>query len=98
MHARVTTFYPEANKIDKLIQVTRDEVLSHLKKQKGFKNLLYLTNREKNECVALVLWDTKVDMTNGEARGYYLLDMLIKAVPMETKPPVRKDYEVSVQG
>ena len=98
MHARMTTFAPEPHKIDKLIKATEEVALPTLEKQKGFKNLLYLTNRHTNECIAIVLWDTKADMTAGEARGFYLLDMLLKAVPFETKPPTREDYEVSIQG
>ena len=98
MHARVTSFTAESGKIDEIIKVTRDSVLPTLKKHKGFKNLLYLTNRDTNKCTAVVLWDTEADMMACETSAYDLLGILFKTAPLSTQPPTRDHYEVSIQG
>jgi len=96
MHARVTTFNAQPDKFDNILKITRESILPGLKRHNGFKDFLYLTNDDKSKCVAVVLWDTEDDMKDGEGSEHYLLNLLVKATPLMTKPAVREHYEVGM--
>jgi heme-degrading monooxygenase HmoA len=46
--------------------------------------------------ISISLWETEADLTAGESSGHYLAQ-LAKFKDIFAAPPVRENYEVSVQ-
>ena len=97
MYARATTVQIRPGKMDEAIGIYRDSVMPAAKQQKGFKGLSLLTDRNTGKGISIVLWETEGDMKSGEASGYYQ-QQLAKFKDVFGAPPVREQYEVSVQG
>jgi heme-degrading monooxygenase HmoA len=97
MYARVTFATAEPAKVDQTIKIMRDSILPAAKKQKGFKGLIYLTNRKTGKGMSIVLWNTEDDMKAGESSGFYQ-EQLAKEMPFLSGPPTMEHYEVSVKG
>ena len=97
MYARVTFATAQPGKIDETIKVMRDSILPAAKKQKGFKNLFFLTNRNTGKGVVIVLWNKELDMAAGESSGFYR-EQVAKVAPLLAGPPTLEHYEVSVKG
>jgi len=97
MNARVTFATAEPAKVDEIIKVMRDSILPVAKKQKGFKGLFHLTNRNTGKGMVIVLWNTEADMTAGETSGYYR-EQVAKVAPLLSGPPTMEHYDVSVRG
>jgi heme-degrading monooxygenase HmoA len=97
MYARVTIAAAQPGKIDESIKVMRDSILPAAKKQKGFKNLFFLTDRATGKAIVIAIWKSEADMTAGESSGYYR-EQVAKELPLLVGPPTREHYEVSVQG
>ena len=97
MYARVTFATAQSGKIDETIKVMRDSILPAAKKQKGFKKLLFLVNRNTGKGMAIVMWNTEADMTAGESSAFYR-EQVAKVAPVLAGPTTMEHYEVSVQG
>jgi heme-degrading monooxygenase HmoA len=97
MYARVTFATAEPGKISETIKVMRDSILPAAKKQKGFKGLFFLTNRDTGKGMVIVMWNTEADMTAGESSTYYK-DQVAKVAPLLSGAPTLEHYEVSVKG
>jgi heme-degrading monooxygenase HmoA len=97
MYARVTFATAEPAKVDQTIKIMRDSILPAAKKQKGFKGLIYLTNRKTGKGMSIVLWNTEDDMKAGESSGFYQ-EQLAKEMPFLSGPPTMEHYEVSLKG
>ena len=97
MYARVTFATAQPGKVDEVTKVMRDSVLPALKKQKGFKGLSFLTDRNTNKGMVIGMWNTEADMTAGESSGFYR-EQVAKALPLLSGQPTMEHYEVSVKG
>jgi len=97
MYARVTIATAQPDKVDESIKVMRDSVLPAMKKQKGFKNMFFLTNRNTGKGMSIGLWNTEADMTASESSGFYR-EQVAKLVPLLAGAPTMEQYEVSVRG
>jgi len=97
MYARVTFATAEPAKVDQTIKIMRDSILPAAKKQKGFKGLIYLTNRKTGKGMVIVLWNTEGDMTAGESSGFYQ-EQVAKEMPLLSGPPTMEHYEVNVKA
>jgi len=97
MYARVTFATAEPSKVDQTIKVMKDSILPAAKKQKGFKGLTYLLNRQTGKCMSIVLWNTEDDMKAGEASGFYK-EQLAKVIPLVSGPPTMEHYGVSLKA
>ena len=62
MRARVTSLHTNPNMIDGGVQLLQEELVPKLKRQKGFRGFLGLTNT-KGKAVTISLWETEADMT-----------------------------------
>ena len=96
MNARVTTVQIRPDKMDEAIGIYRDSVTPAAQQQKGFKGLLMLTDRNTGKGISIALWETEADMMAGESSGYFQ-QQLAKFKDILSAPPVREQYEVSVQ-
>jgi heme-degrading monooxygenase HmoA len=97
MYARVTFATAQPGKVDEVTKVMRDSILPALKKQKGFKGLTFLMNRNTNKGIVIGLWNTEADMTAGESSGLYK-DQVAKVAPLLAGPTTMEHYEVIVKG
>jgi len=96
MYARVTIVQVLPGKMDEAIGIFRDSVVPAAKEQKGHKGHYLLTERKNGKGISISLWETEADMTAGESSGHYR-QQLAKFKDIFAAPPVREDYEVSVQ-
>lgn len=97
MHARVTIGAFQQDKVDEAIKITRDFILPAVKKQRGFKKYLALTDRTTGKSMNIVLWNSEADMTASDNSEAYR-EQVAKVVPFFAGPPTREHYEVVVQG
>ncbi len=96
MYASATIVQILPTKFDEGIAVFRDSVMPAAKEQKGYKGYYLLTDRKNCKSISIGLWETEADMIAGEASGFYQ-QQLAKFKGIFAAPPVREDYEVSVQ-
>jgi quinol monooxygenase YgiN len=61
MFARNVTFHLKSNTHSDYTRTLENDVLPLLRKQKGFKNELTLSNPNSHEVVAISLWDSKAN-------------------------------------
>jgi heme-degrading monooxygenase HmoA len=97
MYARVTFATAQPGKVDEVTKIMRDSVLPTLKKQKGFKGMTFLMNRNTNKGIVIGLWNTEADMTAGESSGFYK-EQVAKVAPHLAGSPTMEHYEVGVRG
>lgn len=97
MHARVTTVQIRLDKLDEAIGIYRDSVTPAAQQQQGFQGVLLLTDRTTGKGLSVTLWDTEAAMMAGESSGYFQ-QQLAKFKDIFGAPPVREQYEVSVQA
>jgi heme-degrading monooxygenase HmoA len=97
MYARVTFATAQPDKFDAAIGVVRDSILPAAKKQKGFKGLFHLGNRDTGKGIVIVMWNTEADMIAAESSGFYR-QQVAKVAPLLAGPTTMEHYEVSVQG
>jgi len=97
MYARVTIVQIQPGRMDEAIRIYRDSVVPAAKQQKGSKGTYLLTDRKTGKGISVTLWETEADMTAGESSGYFQ-QQLVKFKDIFGAPPVREQYEVSVQA
>jgi heme-degrading monooxygenase HmoA len=97
MYARVTIVQVLPGKVDKAIAIYRDSVTPAAQKQKGFRGTLLMTDRKTGKGISVTLWKKKADMTAGESSGFYQ-KQVAKFKDVFGAPPVREQYEVTVQA
>ncbi len=88
MHARVNYRQIPPDKMDEAIRIYRDVVGPDRRAQQGFKGGYVLTNRSTGKLIAIALWETEADMMASVPPGN------VDAITGE--PPVRENYEVSI--
>ena len=96
MHARLVTVQVQPGKVDEAISIYRDSVMPAAKQQKGFKGATLLTDRNTGKGVSVTLWETEADMKTTEASGWWQ-EQIAKFAAVLAMPPVREQFEVSVQ-
>jgi len=97
MQARVTLVQVLPDKMDEAIAIYRDSVVPAAQQQKGCKGLLMLSDRNTGKGISITMWETEADMTVGESSGYFQ-QQLDKFKDVFGAPPVREQYEVTVQA
>jgi len=97
MYARLTICAFQPGKLDEGIKIYRDSIVPAAKKQKGFKAIYLLTDKNTGKGISIAMWNSEADMTAGEASGYYR-EQVAKEIPFFAVPPTTERYEVSVQG
>ncbi len=71
MYARVVRFQIQPGKTNEAVSIYRDSVVPAVKKTKGFKSVLVLTDPNTGKGLSVTVWETEADMTAGETNGYY---------------------------
>ncbi|GHP00968.1 hypothetical protein KSF_110150 [Reticulibacter mediterranei] len=94
MHARATFTQVQPDKLDEAIRIYHDSIVPAAKQQRGFKNLLLLTDRTSGKCITISTWETEADLKANEDSGYYK-QQLDKLAPYLSGSATRDIYEVS---
>jgi heme-degrading monooxygenase HmoA len=97
MYAGVVVVQILPGKMDEAIRIYEESVVPAAKEQKGYKAHILLTNRESGKGISIALWETEADMTATKTSGHYQ-QQLGKFKDIFAAPPVREDYEVSVEA
>lgn len=97
MHARVIFLTVQQGKTDEAIKFFQDYGLPKMKKQKGFKGLFELTNRDTGKWMHITLWNTEADITAAVNSSDYR-EALAKMAAFFAGSPTIELYEVSVKG
>ena len=82
--------------LDEAIRIYRDDVVPSAKQQKGYVSHTLLIDRQTNKVISIAMWATESDMTASKTSGHYQ-QQLAKFKDIFAAPPLREDYEVSVQ-
>jgi heme-degrading monooxygenase HmoA len=97
MFARAVNIQFQSGKVDEGIRLVQDLIVPVLKKQKGFKGQLLLTQRDSGKAVSINLWKTEGDLTAFESSPLYR-ELMGKLGGVLAGPPVGERYELSVQA
>jgi heme-degrading monooxygenase HmoA len=97
MYIRVTTVQVKPGMREGSISIYRDSVVPALKKQKGFKGAMLLTDPNIDKSISLTMWDTASDMHETESDGFYK-EQIEKFHDVLAVTPEREDYEITVQA
>ena len=93
MYARNVTLHLKANKGAEFTRTLENDVLPMLRKQSGFKDEITFLAPERNEAVAISLWDRK---ENAEAYGRDTFAAVLRTLePVVEGMPEVDSYEVS---
>jgi heme-degrading monooxygenase HmoA len=83
--------------VGEAVRIYQERVLPAAREQEGFKGTLMLTDPETGEGLSISFWSSEYDMHASEESGFYHRKLSeLEAFFIST--PVRKHYEVSVQG
>ena len=97
MRARVTFTQMSSDRFGEVLDVFCQSTLPTAQQAPGNKGVLLLTDRGTGKAIMVSFWETEADMRASESeRGYYQ-EQLAKYMPFFTVPPVREDYEVTIE-
>lgn len=96
MFARLTIVQVKIDKLDETKKIFEESVIPAAKSQKGYRGVYLLTDRKTGKGISIVLWDSEKDAIATLKSGFYQ-EQLNKFKGLFTAPPVREEYEVSLQ-
>jgi len=70
MFARNVTFHLKSNMLSDYTRTLENEILPLLRKQKGFKDEITLSNPGSQDAIAISLWDSKANADSYNANHY----------------------------
>jgi heme-degrading monooxygenase HmoA len=92
MFARVTTYNGAPENIERALETYREQVLPWVRDATGFRGLVVLLDREREEGVALTFWADEAALRDNVASGAALRDEVAEAA--ETPIVSVRSYEV----
>ena len=96
MFARVSIIQFNTDKLDEMIKLFKDSVVSAAQAQKGSRGVYLFTDQKTGKGHAISLWESEEDAIENEKSGYYQ-EQVVKFKEYFTASPVTEGYEVSVQ-
>ena len=96
MYARAVNIQFQSGKVDEASRIVKDTIVPTMKRQKGFKGQLLLTQKDTGKAISINLWETEADLTAFETSPLYK-ELLGKLGSLLAGPPASERYEVSVQ-
>jgi hypothetical protein len=94
MYARVITAQVQPGKIDEAVSIYRNTVVPAARRQKGFKGISLLIDRNTGEHLRIVIWGTEAETTGDEAIGL-LHEQIGEMASTFAGPPITEHCEVS---
>ena len=71
MYARVTTLHLKVKSMEDAIKVYEDSIIPEARKQEGFKNAFFLSNRNAGKFVLVTIWESVDFALKNQKTGYY---------------------------
>ena len=71
MYARVTTFHLNVKSMEDATKVYEESIIPAAKKQAGFRNAFFLTNRNAGKFVSITIWENLDFAMKNQKSGYY---------------------------
>jgi heme-degrading monooxygenase HmoA len=84
--------------MDELLGIARESVMPAARQQRGFRDALWLTDRDANKLMIVSLWETREDMEESERSGYYREQLGKFGGLLAGDDVVRETYEVGIQA
>jgi heme-degrading monooxygenase HmoA len=97
MQARAVNIPFKLGKIEEASPIVKDSIVPAMKRQKGFKGQLLLTQSDTGKAIPISLWETEADLTAFETSPLYK-ELMGKLGGVLAGPPAGERYEVSVQA
>ncbi len=98
MYARLTFLKLKHGRAGEAKSTYASSVLPAARKQRGFLKLYWLEDEESgDEAISFSLWESKEAALDNEGSGFYR-DQLRKFDQLYLERPIRKGYEVRVEG
>ena len=96
MYARVMTALIKPGYMEKMLHIYQS-IITTAEKQKGFKDIILLTNTKTNKVMSISVWETEADMKAGENSGYLREKIASVAATCTFEgTPVTEYYEVGI--
>jgi heme-degrading monooxygenase HmoA len=92
MFARVTSYSGTPEKIERALETYREQVLPWVSDATGFRGLVVLLDRDREEGIALTFWADEASLRDNVASGAALRDEIAEAA--ETPIVEVRSYEV----
>jgi heme-degrading monooxygenase HmoA len=96
MFARVTSARIDKDKIEQFKKVYEKSVVPAAMKQKGFKGMCLMVDRDTGEGLNISYWNSEEDALASESNLYYQ-EQVALFLPFYTRDPFREGYDVLVQ-
>jgi hypothetical protein len=96
MYARVFSGQLQPNKIEEATQLVQDSIIPVAQQQQGFKNLLWLIDRNTGKGMIISLWESEATRSASETNGF-LREQLAKLATVVVGPPTTERFEVGSQ-
>jgi heme-degrading monooxygenase HmoA len=94
MHARLSRFAGlDPERIDETLRQFRQDSLSNLEEQPGFRGITVCVNRKTGQAVVLALWETEADMKQSEEVAIRAREQAV-ATAGPSREPIVDSYEV----
>ena len=71
MYARMTTFHLDVKSMEDAIKIYEESIIPAAKMQDGFKDALFLTNRNAGKFVSITIWESVELALENQKSGYY---------------------------
>jgi heme-degrading monooxygenase HmoA len=97
MYAAMVTASIPADQLDAARQLYQERILPIAQQNPGFKSITMLVNRQTNQMVIVVLFETEADARAIETSGRFQQAIELMA-PFLTSRPTREVYEVVLQA
>ena len=94
MYARLVMGSVPTGKLNEAIQLWVDEILPSVQRQKGFKGVRLLVDRQSGKIASMGLWETEADI---QATVAWNQVQVAKFAELFTHPPEIGGYEVLVE-
>jgi heme-degrading monooxygenase HmoA len=88
----------QPGRMDELLGIARESVMPAARQQRGFRDALWLTDRDANKLMIVSLWETREDMEESERSGYYREQLGKFGGLLAGDDVVRETYEVGIQA
>ena len=95
MYARVLTNEIQPGKAEEWKNIISDSLIPAFKKQKGFKGLILLVDKNSNKSIGCSMWETENDL-NANDESPFVHEQLAKLKNLIAGQPVREKYELTI--
>jgi hypothetical protein len=98
MYAAVITASFAPDQLDDSLQFYQQHILPTVQQGQGFRGVTICANRQTNQLIGIVLYETEADARAPETSGLYQQALEQMAARFITGTPTREVYEVLLQA